>query len=183
MSVGQPLNDAAYFLPNKRTRKTGVIQGNASMNKIRMAALAVLVGLAGCQTAGIDNTATTSIGMKKISVPSSERELGKAQFMDSNYGLAEQHFRKAVEMRSDDAEAWMGLAAAYDELGRFDFADRAYEQLFKVAGRKPHAVSNYGYSFLLRGDKKKATQLFNEAASASPNDLRIMANQKLAASM
>jgi Flp pilus assembly protein TadD len=182
MSVGQPLNDAAYFLLNKRTRKTGVIQGNASMNKIRMAALAVLVGLAGCQTAAIDGTQTTSIG-KKIARPSSERDLGKEQFMDSNYGLAERHFRRAVEMRSDDAEAWMGLAAAYDELGRFDFADRAYEQLFKVAGRKPHAVSNYGYSFLLRGDKKKAVQLFNEAAAGLPNDARIMANQKLAASM
>lgn len=183
MSVGQPLNDAAYFHLNKRTRKTGVIQGNASMNMIRMAALAVLVGLAGCQTAAIDGTQTTSIGTKKISVPLSERELGKAQFLDSNYGLAEKYFRKAVEMRSDDAEAWMGLAASYDELGRFDFADRAYEQLFKVAGRKPHAVSNYGYSYLLRGDKKKAVQLFSEAAAGLPNDARIMANQKLAASM
>ncbi len=153
------------------------------MNNIRIAALAVLVGLAGCQTAAIDGTQTTSIGTKQVSTPSSERDLGKVQFMDSNYGLAEQHFRKAVEMRSDDAEAWLGLAAAYDELGRFDFADRAYEQLFKVAGRKPHAVSNYGYSFLLRGDKKKATQLFKEAALALPNDPRIAANQKLVASM
>ena len=54
---------------------------------------------------------------------------GKTQFREANYGLAEKHFRKAVELRADNSEAWMGLAASYDQLGRFDFADRAYDQL------------------------------------------------------
>ena len=57
----------------------------------------------------------------------------------------------------------MGLAASYDQLGRFDFADRAYDQLLKVAGRRPEIVNNMGYSQLLRGNKKKASQLLNEA--------------------
>ena len=57
----------------------------------------------------------------------------------------------------------MGLAASYDQLGRFDFADRAYEQLLKVAGRRPEVVSNMGYSQYLRGNKKKAKQLLIEA--------------------
>ena len=88
---------------------------------------------------------------------------GKAQFREANYGLAEKHFRKAVELRADNAEAWMGLAASYDELGRFDFADRAYDQLLKVAGRKPQILNNMGYSQLLRGNKKKARVLLIEA--------------------
>ena len=93
---------------------------------------------------------------------------GKTQFRDANYGLAEQHFRKAVELRADNAEAWMGLAAAYDQLGRFDFADRAYDQLVKLAGRKPQIVNNMGYSQLLRGNKKKARTLLLEAKQAWP---------------
>ncbi len=151
------------------------------MNTIRMAVIALSVALAGCQTAGVDNTKTTSISAKAKTATETLR--GKEQFLDSNYGLAEQHFRKAVELKADDAEAWMGLAASYDELGRFDFADRAYDALIKVAGRKPQIVSNLGYSKLLRGDKKEARKLFNEAAAAMPGNPRIQANLKLLSSI
>jgi Flp pilus assembly protein TadD len=151
------------------------------MNTIRMAVLAISVALAGCQTTGVDNTKTTSISPKAKT--ETETVLGKEQFLDANYGLAEKHFRKAVETKADDAEAWMGLAASYDELGRFDFADRAYEALLKVAGRKPQIVSNLGYSKLLRGDKKEAKKLFNEAAAAMPGNARIQANLKLVSSL
>ena len=151
------------------------------MNTFRMAVLAMTVALAGCQTAGVDGTKTTSISPNAKTA--TETLLGKEQFLDANYGLAERHFRKAVELRADDVEAWMGLAASYDELGRFDFADRAYEALFKVAGRKPQIVSNLGYSRLLRGDKKEAKKLFNEAAAAMPGNPRIQANLKLLSSI
>ena len=151
------------------------------MNSIRMAVIAISVALAGCQTAAVDNTKTTSISVKAKTATETLR--GKEQFQDANYGLAERHFRRAVEIRADDTEAWMGLAASYDELGRFDFADRAYEALLKVAGRKPQIVSNLGYSKLLRGDKKEAKKLFNEAAAAMPGNARIQANLKLLSSI
>jgi Flp pilus assembly protein TadD len=111
----------------------------------------------------------------------SERDLvaGKAQFRDANYGLAERHFRKAVELRADNAEAWLGLAASYDQLGRFDLADRAYEQLLKITGREPRVVNNLGYSQLLRGNKKKARALFAEAQRGAPDDQVVAANIKL----
>ena len=150
-----------------------------SMNKIRLAVLAMGLALAGCQTTNIDGTKTTSITANMKNNAMSDTALGKEQFLDANYGLAEKHFSKAVETKADDAEAWMGLAASYDELGRFDFADRAYEALFKIAGRKPQIVSNQGYSFLLRGDKKKAKSLFQEASNGMPGNARIQANLKL----
>ena len=43
---------------------------------------------------------------------------GQEHFKDQNYGLAEESFRKAVEVRSDNATAWLGLAASLDQLGR-----------------------------------------------------------------
>ncbi len=104
---------------------------------------------------------------------------GKAQFREANYGLAEQHFRKAVELRGDNSEAWMGLAASYDQLGRFDFADRAYDQLLKVAGRRPEVLNNMGYSQLLRGNRKKARQLLDEAKNGMADPAVVEANLAL----
>ena len=115
--------------------------------------------IGGCTTQGLDKTATTSIAPVTADISAGDLAAGKAQFREANYGLAEKHFRKAVELRADNSEAWMGLAASYDQLGRFDFADRAYDQLLKVAGRRPEIVNNMGYSQLLRGNRKKAQRV------------------------
>ena len=60
--------------------------------------------------------------------PNDDLNLGKKYFRSANFGLAEKHFRAAVELHPRDAEAWVGLAASYDRLKRFDLADRAYGQ-------------------------------------------------------
>lgn len=109
----------------------------------------------------------------------SDLDAGKAQFRAGNFGLAEKHFRKAVELRADNAEAWMGLAASYDWLGRFDLADRAYERLIALTGRRPEVVNNLGYSFLLRGDKKKARELLTEAKAGMTDTRLVDANLAL----
>ena len=75
----------------------------------------------------------------------------------------------------------MGLAASYDELGRFDFADRAYDQLLKLAGRKPQIVNNMGYSQLLRGNKAKARELLTEAKGGMVDTTVVDANLALLA--
>ncbi len=94
---------------------------------------------------------------------------GKAHFRDQNYGLAEENFRKAVEASSDNASAWLGLAASLDQLGRFDFADRAYEQLVTLKKDNARVYNNIGYSYLLRGDYSKARQYFNRAQTIDPS--------------
>lgn len=149
---------------------------------MRLPFLSVLAGLllaAGCasNTAGLE--ATRSLAPTSGALGGSDREVGKAQFLGGNYGLAEKHFRKATESTPDDAEAWMGLAAAYDRLGRFDLADRAYEQLLKKAGRRPEIVNNMGYSQFLRGDKAKARQLFSEAKAGLTDTRLVDANLRL----
>lgn len=147
---------------------------------ISAAVLSAAIILSGCQTSAIDSLETTAIAPVSTDVSATDLTAGKAQFREANYGLAEKHFRKAVELRADNAEAWMGLAASYDRLGRFDFADRAYAQLLKVAGRQPRIVNNLGYSHLLRGDRKKARALLAEAGGAAlPGDVVIEANLAL----
>ena len=144
-----------------------------------VAAILAALMAGGCTTDGIDKTATTSIAPVTADISEADLAAGKAQFRQANYGLAEQHFRKAVELRADNSEAWMGLAASYDQLGRFDFADRAYDQLLKFAGRRPEVLNNMGYSQLLRGNKKKARQLLNEAKNGMADPAVVEANLAL----
>jgi Flp pilus assembly protein TadD len=143
-----------------------------------VAALAAFV-LAGCTANSIDLTKTKAITPVSQDISASDLAAGKQNFRDANYGLAEKHFRKAVELRATNAEAWMGLAASYDQLGRFDFADRAYEQLVKLAGRKPQVVNNMGYSQLLRGNRKKAKALLLEAKKGLADTTVVDANLEL----
>jgi Flp pilus assembly protein TadD len=153
------------------------------MKLLSIAAIAGVLVLAGCQSNQIDQTKTTSIKPAAGDISAADLKAGKEQFLEANYGLAEKKFRKAAELRADNAEAWLGLAASYDQLGRYDFAERAYQQLFKLSGRQAQIVSNYGYSQLLRGNKKEAKKLFKEAAELMPDDPRIKANQKLLETM
>ncbi len=145
---------------------------------LALGVLAAALAISGCQSASVDTMQTTALGQSRD--PSAEDlAVGKQQFDDGNFGLAEKHFRKAVELRASNAEAWMGLAAAYDQLGRFDFADRAYEQLLDIAGRRPQIVNNMGYSHYLRGDRKKAKKLLLEARGGLTDKTIVDANLEL----
>ncbi len=101
--------------------------------------------------------------------PRDDLTLGKEHFRARHYGLAEMHFRRAVESRKDDAEAWLGLAASYDELKRYRLADRA---------PTPEFLNNRGYSYLLRGDLRRASQDLSEAQAKDPENEKIRNNLK-----
>ena len=92
------------------TRKTGGV-GTGTMGYIPSTDRRYSCGLmlAGCTTSGIDETSATCIVPEAKDVSEGDLVAGKAQFREANYGLAEKHFRKAVELRADDSEAWMGL--------------------------------------------------------------------------
>jgi Flp pilus assembly protein TadD len=146
-------------------------------------ALTALVPLAACQTAatdGIDATATVAAAAPPASPspdePKDDLALGKEHYRAQNYGLAEMHFRRAVESAKADPEAWLGLAASYDELKRFRLADRAYAQALKLTGPTAEFLNNRGYSYLLRGDLRRAFQDLTEAQAKDPDNERVRNN-------
>ncbi len=102
--------------------------------------------------------------------PNDDLSLGKENFREGNYGLAERYFRKAVESDPKDAEAWLGLAAAYDRLRRFDLADRAYGEAIKIAGPTAEILNNQGYSFILRGNFARAREILLAARAKRPGN-------------
>lgn len=105
--------------------------------------------------------------------------LGIQRFYGGNFGLAQQYFQDAVEKSPNDVTAWIGLAASYDRLGRFDLADRAYAAAAKLEGETPRLLNNEGYSYMLRGDLKSARAKFQQALKLDPNNETTLNNIKL----
>lgn len=115
--------------------------------------------------------------------PLNDLAVGKRHFRESNFGLAEMHFRRAVEKgpgpKDQEAEARLGLAASYDRLRRFDLADRAYAQAIALLGPTPEILNNQGYSYLLRGDYRRAHAALDAARAKDPGNPRIQNNLEL----
>ena len=105
--------------------------------------------------------------------------VGKVAFRNGDYGLAEQNFRKAVEVTPKDAEAWLGLAASYDQLRRFDLADKAYEKVLQLSPKNATLLNNAGYSQLLRGNLKSARRFLLKAYELEPENPYIANNLEL----
>jgi Flp pilus assembly protein TadD len=76
--------------------------------------------------------------------------LGKKHFRAANYGLAEQHFRKAVEAHP-----------------------------IVILGPTPEILNNQGFSYMLRGDYARARQTLRKAQARDPNNPYILNNLRL----
>jgi Tfp pilus assembly protein PilF len=99
-----------------------------------------------------------------------------AHFVAGNYGLAERHYRSVVEVTPQNGAAWIGLAACYDRIGRFDLADRAYREAAILDGETHIFLNNLGYSQLLRGNPREARRLLERAYAMAPDDIVIRNN-------
>ncbi len=167
--------------------------------RVLVTTAACLVWLAGCETTP---TGTAAIGDAEVVTgsiapppgpppptpastgllgedPQDDLSLGKMHYRQNSFGLAEQHFRRAVEKGPKSLEAWIGLAASYDKLRRFDLADRAYAQAIRLAGQTPEILNNQGYSYLLRGDRRRARATLLQAQARDPGNPYIRNNLEL----
>jgi len=143
--------------------------------------------LAGCET--VAETAQVESPTTSLTVQEPEDvkyyrsdeplKLGIEHFNRGNYGLAERYFRDAVEKAPRDVTAWVGLAASYDRLARFDLADRAYASAIRLAGETTEILNNQGYSYMLRGDLVAARKKFLKAYEREPDNPMIVNNLKL----
>jgi Flp pilus assembly protein TadD len=105
--------------------------------------------------------------------------MGLEQFNRGNYGLSQRYFKDAVEKAPKDITAWVGLAASYDRLRRFDLADQAYVQAIRLGGETVQILNDQGYSYMLRGDMSRARRKFEKAATLDPTNPTIINNLAL----
>ncbi len=140
---------------------------------------------AGCDQTGltptpVPNPATgQNPGDVKYYPSDQPARLGIQRFYEGNFGLSQQYFQDAVEKSPNDVTAWIGLAASYDRLGRFDLADQAYAAAAKLEGVTVRLLNNEGYSYMLRGDLKAARAKFQSALRLDPNNQTTLNNIKL----
>jgi len=95
--------------------------------------------------------------------------MGLEHFNRGNFGISQRYFRDAVEKAPKDLTAWVGLAASYDRLRRFDLADQAYRQAIRLGGETVQILNNQGYSYMLRGNLNAARRKFQQAYALDPN--------------
>lgn len=155
--------------------------------------LALLVTpLAGCSTAGFGvpgafgpgPSPIAGAGIPETGNPEAMQALADARghFRNNDFGDSAALYEKVVELTPKDPEGYVGLAASYDRLGRFDLADRAYATLYKLTGGTAQYYNNLGYSYLLRGNLAAAASSFRNASQLDPqnqiiaNNLQILAN-------
>lgn len=127
--------------------------------------------LLGCQTA-VDGSGshTSPVAVETAFLASNELyRIGREDLEAGNFGLAERRFREAVEQNADDGASWLGLAAAYDNLRRFELADRAYERAAALLGETLALLNNRAYSFHLRGDRPRALEQIRRARRLFPD--------------
>ena len=169
---------------------------NIQFPALPFAALGLLtLCLAGCQTSE-PGAPSAGAGLSDASVPvttptlqdpdsvkyyPSDEPLRLAieHFNRGNYGLAEHYFQDSVERAPKDVTAWIGLAASYDRLGRFDLADRAYRSAIKLKGETVQILNNEGYSYMLRGELNKARAKFAAAYRKEPDNPTVINNLHL----
>jgi Tfp pilus assembly protein PilF len=147
-----------------------------------LAAFLLAASLAGCSgsaappPAGLNGAGIAEAGY----VPSEEPyRLASEHYHRGEYGLSELYFRDAAEKAPRDASAWIGLAASYDRLRRFDLADRAYATAIKLSGETAAILNNQGYSYLLRGNVAGARAKFRKARALDPDNPTLLNNLKL----
>ncbi len=155
------------------------------MNPVRLAQAGAMAALAlmlvGCQTYGASGPSPANLQFAAVDPQVTGDPLAEAQvhFRRGQYGLAERKFRRAVEDDPQSVDAWLGLAASYDHLRRFDLASRAYDKALQLAGPTPAVLNNLGYSYLLRGNLAEARKNLLAAYELDPANPLIQSNLEL----
>jgi Flp pilus assembly protein TadD len=106
-------------------------------------------------------------------------KLGLEHFNRGHFGIAAKYFEDAVTKAPKDATAWVGLAASYDRIGRFDLADRAYRRAISLVGETTAILNNEGYSYMLRGRLYEARRKLLQAYDREPQNPTVVNNLEL----
>lgn len=106
-------------------------------------------------------------------------ENGRALVLTGQFGLAVDVLSRAAQADPHNARALTFLAVAYGELKRFDLADRYHAQALEADPDSVAALNNWGYSYLVRGDKVRAADLLERAVAVGAGRPIVAANLAL----
>ncbi len=153
----------------------------AALPAVSILLLLLLAGCTSMQGGAFGDRKSGLADIANIEYYASDQALAEAKnhFRHGNYGHSATLYKRAAELEPKDAEAFLGLAASYDRLRRFDLADRAYRRLFDLTGATLQYYNNYGYSNLLRGNLVAARKNFLKAYEMEPKNIVVANNLEL----
>jgi Flp pilus assembly protein TadD len=165
------------------TRHIGTARAAMRRSGLALALLGAAASLAGCDTlftgkSDFGNNALTTQDLPAVPTDTLQGNLTNARlhFRNNDFGYAAAYYKQAVDLSPKDTDAYFGLAASYDHLGRFDLSDRIYAILRRLDGGTAQYYNNLGYSYLLRGNNAAALSSFQRAAALDPANTVIAAN-------
>ncbi len=161
-----------------------------SVNRSLLAISVIVLPLVGCSATGGDafgafgNGSLQAVDLPNVQSYDAARALSEARahFRLSDFGYSAALYKRYAELTPNDPEGYVGLAASYDRLRRFDLSDRVYMALYRLTGGTAQYYNNLGYSYLLRGDTATALTNLRKANQLDPhnpvvaNNLKMLAN-------
>jgi eukaryotic-like serine/threonine-protein kinase len=105
-------------------------------------------------------------------LPETHVTLGLIDQGKGRYELALQEHRRALELNKSNVDALIGIANAYEALGRAAEADSVYRQAIDAAPGYWDTYNNYGYFLLLvRSDVDRAVEQFRMVTQLAPDNI------------
>jgi tetratricopeptide (TPR) repeat protein len=105
---------------------------------------------------------------------------GRALLLTGQYGLAVDALTRVLHDEPRNVRALNLIAEAYDRLHRYDLADRYHAEALEADPESVAALNNWGFSYLVRGDKTRAIGLLQRAAAIEGDQPVVVANLRLA---
>ena len=133
---------------------------------IKISLVASLLAAAGCAAT------PNGVEIRPIADPASKLRPGadrladaKGQLAIGNVGLALEAFRSVARFYPDNAEAYVGMAACYEQMRRFDLAQSKYEAALALAPRDPELLARLAVALDQQGKTDEAAGVRGEIAA------------------
>lgn len=153
-------------------KKRGCVKHTARLSL----AIAASLSMTGCGLTtyfGFNSPVSVQSDMRAPAVMT-DMDAARAAFARGNFGIAIDYLESELVRSPASLTALNGLGSSYDQLGRYDVAQRYYFRALDLAPQSSLTIGNIGYSYLLQGQSLEATSLLRLA-------LRYDADNKVAA--
>lgn len=91
--------------------------------------------------------------------------LGIGYLQSQHYQIAQQHLKRAAELRPDHADTQTALGASYEEMGESESAYPHYQRAYELAPTNPVVLNNYAKTLCNQEKYAEAEILFMQAVA------------------
>ena len=130
-----------------------------------------------------DYSKDESLHFLKRYVGKAHNNLGRAFARQENFSRAIVHYKKALEIEPDSANAYYNLGNVFLKRGELDEAIKHYTKALDLAPDLPEAHLNLGNTLLKQGKLEEAIEHYNRAIKLRPNYREALQNLQVAQSL